>query len=261
MDRLAPAQGRCRPDCAPPPQAWIERRRVAFVGRMDRRRNNDAGVEVDRVLGLVAQTRRAVLLLAIFASGSVGLVQSSFESFLPLRFRSSRTRSSIDGVATPLSWAMRVSISPDTSRRSHAARWFAARRWPPWSSPLALHQSALGDQPQNPAEDFLMDLVRQATSRLRQPGMIGNLVTARKAQKLTKRQGIRTAPRDAPLAVDKLVQLAPYAVKEIDWLDRHIKVNVTRDQVKSAPAWDPLATANEVSEQQLHRHFGWPGYG
>jgi hypothetical protein len=142
----------------------IERRRVAFVGRMDRRRNNDAGVEVDRVLGLVAQTRRAVLLLAIFASGSVGLVQSSFESFLPLRFRSSRTRSSIVGVATPLSWAMRVSISPDTSRRSHAARWFAARRWPPWSSPLALHQSALGDQPQNPAEDFLMDLVRQATS-------------------------------------------------------------------------------------------------
>jgi hypothetical protein len=48
-------------------------------------------------------------------------------------------------------------------------------------------------------------------------------------------------------------------VKEIDWLDRHIKVNVTSDQVKSAPAWDPLAMANEVSEQQLHRHFGWPG--
>ena len=70
----------------------------------------------------------------------------------------------IVGVATLLSWAMRVSISPDTSHRSHAARWFATRRWPPWSSPLALHQSALGDQPQNPAEDFLMDLVRQATS-------------------------------------------------------------------------------------------------
>jgi hypothetical protein len=104
-----------------------------------------------------------------------------------------------------------------------------------------------------------MDLVRQGTSRLRQPGMIGNLVTARQAQKLTKRQGIRTAPRDAPLAVDKLVQLAPYAVKEIDWLDRHIKVNVTRDQVKSAPAWETLAMANEVSEQKLHRHFGWPG--
>jgi hypothetical protein len=59
----------------------------------------------------------------------------------------------------------------------------------------------------------------------------------------------------------KIVQLAPYAVTGVDWLDRQVKLNVTRDQVKSAPAWDPLAMADEVSEQQLHRHFGWPGYG
>ena len=38
-------------------------------------------------------------------------------------------------------------------------------------------------------------------------------------------------------------------------------MNVTRDQVRSAPAWDPLAMADEVSEDALHRHFGWPGYG
>ena len=59
----------------------------------------------------------------------------------------------------------------------------------------------------------------------------------------------------------KIIQLAPYAVTDIDWLDRQVKLNVTRDQVKSAPAWDPLAMADEVSEQQFHRHFGWPGYG
>jgi hypothetical protein len=59
----------------------------------------------------------------------------------------------------------------------------------------------------------------------------------------------------------KHVQLAPYAVKEIDWFEHHIKVNVTRDQVKSSPAWDPLAMADQVGERQLHRHFGWPGYG
>lgn len=58
----------------------------------------------------------------------------------------------------------------------------------------------------------------------------------------------------------KIVQLAPYAVTAIDGLDREVKLNVTRDQVKSAPPWDPLAMADEVSEQQLHRHFGWPGY-
>ncbi len=59
----------------------------------------------------------------------------------------------------------------------------------------------------------------------------------------------------------KQVQLAPYAVTRIDWSERHINVNVTRDQVKSSPAWDPLALADQNGEQQLHRHFGWPGYG
>jgi hypothetical protein len=59
----------------------------------------------------------------------------------------------------------------------------------------------------------------------------------------------------------KIVQLSPYAVKDIDWFGEHINMNVTRDQVRSAPAWDPLALADEVSEDELHRHFGWPGYG
>ncbi len=58
----------------------------------------------------------------------------------------------------------------------------------------------------------------------------------------------------------KAVQLAPYAVTGIDWIDRQVRLNVTRDQVKSAPAWDPLAMTDEVAEQQLRRHFGWPGY-
>ena len=59
----------------------------------------------------------------------------------------------------------------------------------------------------------------------------------------------------------KVVQLSPYAVKDIDWFSEHVNMNVTRDQVKSAPAWDPLALVNEVTEEELHRHFGWPGYG
>jgi hypothetical protein len=58
----------------------------------------------------------------------------------------------------------------------------------------------------------------------------------------------------------KIVRLAPYAVTGVNWVDRQVNLNVTRDQVKSAPAWDPLAMTDEVSEQQLHRHFGWPGY-
>ncbi len=59
----------------------------------------------------------------------------------------------------------------------------------------------------------------------------------------------------------KHVQLAPFAVKDIDWSEHRINLEVTRDQVKSSPAWDPLALEGQVGEQQLHRHFGWPGYG
>jgi hypothetical protein len=44
---------------------------------------------------------------------------------------------------------------------------------------------------------------------------------------------------------------APYAVKDIDWAGRHINVNVTRDQVKSIPEWDPLAMMDQVEEQRL----------
>ena len=59
----------------------------------------------------------------------------------------------------------------------------------------------------------------------------------------------------------KVVQLSPYAVKDIDWFGQHINMNVTRDQVRSAPAWDPLAMMDEAREDEFHRHFGWPGYG
>jgi hypothetical protein len=58
----------------------------------------------------------------------------------------------------------------------------------------------------------------------------------------------------------KIVQLAPYAVKGIDWFGQRINMNVSREQVRSAPAWDPLALADEAREEELHRHFGWPGY-
>jgi hypothetical protein len=50
-------------------------------------------------------------------------------------------------------------------------------------------------------------------------------------------------------------------VTDVDWFDHQVRLNVTRDQVYSAPPWDPLAIMDEVDEQQLRRHFGWPGDG
>jgi hypothetical protein len=58
----------------------------------------------------------------------------------------------------------------------------------------------------------------------------------------------------------KLVQLAPGAITDIDWGGQRVDVNVTREQVNSAPTWDPLAIADAIAEERLHRHFGWPGF-
>src|ERR1700676_4573415 len=80
-------------------QRRLEGRGVALVSGVGRRVNDDPGVEIDCVFGLEARWVVPSFILAILASGSVGLVQSSFDSFLPLRLRSSRMRSSIVGVA------------------------------------------------------------------------------------------------------------------------------------------------------------------
>jgi hypothetical protein len=60
--------------------------------------------------------------------------------------------------------------------------------------------------------------------------------------------------------IGKKVLLAPFAVRDIDWSERQVTVNVTREQVRSSPPWDPAAAVDRIKEEQLHRHYGWPGY-
>lgn len=57
------------------------------------------------------------------------------------------------------------------------------------------------------------------------------------------------------------VLLAPYAVTQIDWNEEQVHLNVTREQVKASPKWDPLAIIDSQYERKLHHHYGWPGYG
>jgi sporulation protein YlmC with PRC-barrel domain len=57
------------------------------------------------------------------------------------------------------------------------------------------------------------------------------------------------------------VLIAPYAVKDIHWGDQEVRLNVTRDQVKTSPKWDPAELVEHVYERRLHHHYGWPGYG
>ena len=50
----------------------------------------------------------------------------------------------------------------------------------------------------------------------------------------------------------KEVLLAPYAATRIDWLNREIRLNVARDQVKNSPPWDPLQLIDKMYEKRLY---------
>ena len=57
----------------------------------------------------------------------------------------------------------------------------------------------------------------------------------------------------------KRVLISPLAVKSIDWFDRHVELNVSREKVKSSPPWDPLDAFTQLDAVRLHEHYGWPG--
>jgi hypothetical protein len=57
------------------------------------------------------------------------------------------------------------------------------------------------------------------------------------------------------------VLISPYAVRAIDWSGSDVSLDVTREQVRGAPPWDPVKTIDRESELRLHGYYGWPGYG
>jgi hypothetical protein len=91
-------------------QRRLEGRGVAIVGGVDWRCNDDPSVEIDRVFRFVGEMGRAVLHLGDLGIGIGRARPILVRQLLALRLRSSRMRSSIVGVATPLSSAIRVNI-------------------------------------------------------------------------------------------------------------------------------------------------------
>ncbi len=57
------------------------------------------------------------------------------------------------------------------------------------------------------------------------------------------------------------VLLSPYAVKAVDWSDRHVRLDIAKERVKSSPPWNPAETIDNEYERRLHNHYDWPGYG
>src|SRR3984893_754369 len=182
---------------------WVERRRVAFVGAVDRRRHNDARVEINRVLRFVREMRLAVLHLG------------------DLRVRIGLARPIL--VRQPLAFALAVKLDEVIDRRrldaallrhprQHLAiglatvvhdrpqRGVGLHRRSVDADPLALHETALGNELQNEFEHLLVNFIWQSAACLRQSGMVGNLVSAPKSQEIPKRPCIRAEPDNAALA-------------------------------------------------------------
>ena len=61
--------------------------------------------------------------------------------------------------------------------------------------------------------------------------------------------------------VGQHVLISPYAVKSVDWSERHVRLDLTREKIKSSPSWNPDDTINGEFERRLHNHYDWPGYG
>jgi hypothetical protein len=59
----------------------------------------------------------------------------------------------------------------------------------------------------------------------------------------------------------KHVLMSPHAVKEINWFEHRVRLDVARDKVKASPPWDPLDLMDQPYMKRLHGHYGWPGSG
>jgi len=57
------------------------------------------------------------------------------------------------------------------------------------------------------------------------------------------------------------VLLSPHTVRSVDYLAHEIRLDVTRDQVKASPPWDPATEIELAYQRRLHRHYDWPAYG
>lgn len=57
------------------------------------------------------------------------------------------------------------------------------------------------------------------------------------------------------------VLMSPFAVESINWQDRNVLLDVSRDQVKSSPPWKPVDPIDKSYQESLHGYYTWPGYG
>ncbi|MCF8084275.1 MAG: PRC-barrel domain containing protein [Deltaproteobacteria bacterium] len=56
------------------------------------------------------------------------------------------------------------------------------------------------------------------------------------------------------------ILIIPDCIKDIDWADRQIHINVAREDIKNCPEYDAEAPLDRDFEIVLHDYYGWPRY-
>ncbi len=56
------------------------------------------------------------------------------------------------------------------------------------------------------------------------------------------------------------VLVAPSWISDISWLEATVSVDLSREAVKHAPAYDPEALPDREQEKRMHEHYARPGY-
>jgi hypothetical protein len=57
-----------------------------------------------------------------------------------------------------------------------------------------------------------------------------------------------------------LVLVSPQWINDVSWVNSKICVDLTQQQVKGAPHFDPAITFNRENDEAIHRHYGRTGY-
>ena len=58
----------------------------------------------------------------------------------------------------------------------------------------------------------------------------------------------------------KKVLVSPNWIQRVDWSDAKVHVDMTREQIKKSPEYDPSGAVERDYETRLHDHYGRPSY-
>jgi len=58
----------------------------------------------------------------------------------------------------------------------------------------------------------------------------------------------------------KTVLVSPEWVRRVDWKDRLIFIDLTKDGIKESPEYDPTVEITREYENRLYRYYGRPVY-